>query len=497
MGNEIAVISKAYLDRNTVTSKTDLDSVSAVGKYPDATLIKALDEGNAKIVWVEDEVLSEPFDNKNRIYDYIRYQKKQGEETLFNVDFDSEDVIMATKCNDGSVYFFSNNIPEYESLVDPERAPKKKPYVMPYPVIHRALPYNAVVGMKYLFMGCTMLVADGDFYVKITSGSRIPFSTVFSGITTSHFKETNGAHHSENSVTLVYGDSETKIFHVEPTGTTQICRCELLFIHKCLGFKILDGFTSEYNGGKCFDLSKLELIYPKDFTGPTSSPFVKLVNNQGHLKLSYDGARESLPTQILTSNIKEKVYLYDKRKWVLKIRKKRRNLPRKFYVPAYPVLNPEYEKNVLKVRIVEDFLVCELSNIDEEFIAQITVMNPKTRQSATIEINHQNFYTTYLSNTYTVTRRNQSGDTFYGWSVVGVVFERGGEYYRYQAGPKYIRTAYRNIIIKPRRKGKYSQKKSGTRHFNQRNGVLVRLYPVHREIVSEKFFEVYFKKLKI
>ena len=160
MANDsIALISKSYLDRNTVTSSTELDAVTQVGKYVDAQLIKSLKEDKANVVWVHNDYDDVEFSDLNDIYDYIRKCRAEGY-YLFDYFFHSdmpEKTIVATQCTDGDVYFFTSLKPEYDSLIDPKRpVVKKKEKKFLYngrPVIKKHMPMCPNERLRYFFSG--------------------------------------------------------------------------------------------------------------------------------------------------------------------------------------------------------------------------------------------------------------------------------------------------------------------------------------------------------
>lgn len=113
MANEpLALISKSYLDRNTVTSSTQLTSVTQTGKYADAkAIIDAIKEGKGV------KFVQEGFDDIDGVYDYIR-SCKANEYDLYD---STDDSLYAFKCNDGNIYPLISNVADASSLIDPVR----------------------------------------------------------------------------------------------------------------------------------------------------------------------------------------------------------------------------------------------------------------------------------------------------------------------------------------------------------------------------------------
>ncbi len=404
MANDsIALISKSYLDRNTVTSSTQLDSVTQVGKYVDAKVIKEINEqvqvidDKLTIVEVVDPRIDEPFENLDRIYDFLRSKHHPGEK-LFELSENLPDnVLIVTTCMDGNKYFFtSNEVPEasqwsvtrncrasYSCLYDPDRREAKRHTSTKRINVKKPFPLNSYGGVHpgdvYYFQygrpRFKVLLGPGKSFTFRTKDAETYDVKAYSLYEPDFDINVNYLSSGINRITLVNNDNS---YNVCIVFSLTLNMFEINSDSSFYGFKK----TPIYSGAEPLitndGSSMFETITFHELPRETNCKQIKIGDDH---KLVYD---ETLSKPVTRENI----YNFTRRE-IDFYRRVRRQIKKHYY--SYgdmgPIRQDAWSPSMFYVSIFADFLIIKI-NKPFYFIGTITVkyINKKERITKTVDV---------------------------------------------------------------------------------------------------------------
>lgn len=404
MANDsIALISKSYLDRNTVTSSTQLDSVTQVGKYVDAKVIKEINESvqviddKLTIVEVVDPRIDEPFENLDGIYDFLRSKHNPGD-TLFELSEDLPDnVLIVTTCMDGNKYFFtSNEVPEssqwsgtrhcrasYSCLYDPNRREAKRHTSTQRINVRKPFPLNTCGGVHpgdvYYFQGgrprFKVLLKPGRSFTFRTKDAETYDVRAYTLYQPDFDINVNYLGSGINRITLVNNDNSNNVCIVFSISKNifEIGQDSLLY-----GFKKIPIYTGPEPLIDDDGSSMFETITFRELPRETNCKQIKIGDDH---RLVYD---ETLSRPVTRDNI----YNFTRRE-IDFYRRVRRQIKKHYYCYGdYGTIRQDaWSPSMFYVSIFADFLIIKI-NKPFYFIGTITVkyFNKKVRTTKTVDV---------------------------------------------------------------------------------------------------------------
>lgn len=433
MANDsIALISKSYLDRNTVTSSTQLDEVTQVGKYVDANVIKEINEkvqvidDKLTIVEVVDPRVDEPFESLDGIYDFLRSKHHPGEK-LFELSENLPDnVLIVTTCMDGNKYFFtSNEVPEasqwsvtrncrasYSCLYDPNRREAKRHTSTKRINVRKPFPLNSSDGVHpgdiYYFQGgrprFKVLLGPGMSFTFRTTDYAETYDVKAYTLYEPDF-DINVNHLSSgiNRITLVNNDNSDEVCIVFSISKNifEIGQDSLLYGLKKLA--IYDGVEPLITDDGS---SMFETITFRELPRETNCKQIKIGNDH---KLVYD---ETLSKPVTRENI----YNFTRREIDFYRRVRRQIKKHRYsYGDSGSISQDAWSPSMFYVSIFADFLIIKI-NKPFYFIGTITVKYTKKKernQTKTVDVYFDGYEPMDDSSYVRVVETGNDGKCFY------------------------------------------------------------------------------------